>query len=176
MLCRRSASFTRMTRMSSTIARSILRKFSACRSSLDENGIAPSLVTPSTTCAMSLPNRSWIRSIGVCVSSTMSCSSPAATATTSSFMSASRSAAGCGKYSWSTLSAVKSFKDGNLLYAQKDWKRAAEKYEEVVARPDAIDKYPQLATAYFFLGNSYDQLYKPVKQGDATNDAYIQQA
>ena len=26
---------------------------------------------------------------------------------------------------------------------------------------------PQLATAYFFLGNSYDQLYKPAKQGDA---------
>ena len=32
--------------MSSTIASSILRKFSACRSSLDENWIAPSLVTP----------------------------------------------------------------------------------------------------------------------------------
>ena len=38
MLCSRSASLTRMTRMSSTIASSILRKFSACRSSLDENG------------------------------------------------------------------------------------------------------------------------------------------
>ena len=37
-------------------------------------------------------------------------------------------------------------------------------------------KYPQLQTAYFFLGNSYDQLYKPAKQGDATNDAYIQKA
>ena len=36
--------------------------------------------------------------------------------------------------------------------------------------------FPQLATAYFFLGNSYDQLYKPAKQGDATNDAYIQKA
>ena len=44
----------------------------------------------------------------------------------------SMAAAGCGKYSWGTLSAVKSFKDGNLLYAQKDWKKAAEKYEEVV--------------------------------------------
>ena len=32
--------------MSSTIASSILRKFSACRSSLDENGIALILVTP----------------------------------------------------------------------------------------------------------------------------------
>ena len=35
-----------MTLMSSTIASSILRKFSACRSSLDENRIAPSFVTP----------------------------------------------------------------------------------------------------------------------------------
>jgi tetratricopeptide (TPR) repeat protein len=84
--------------------------------------------------------------------------------------------AGCGKYSWGTLSAVKSFKDGNLLYAQKEWKKAAEKYEAVVSHEDSFDKLPQLATAYFFLGNSYDQLYKPAKQGDATNDAYIQKA
>jgi tetratricopeptide (TPR) repeat protein len=84
--------------------------------------------------------------------------------------------AGCGKYSWGTLSAVKSFKDGNLLYAQKEWKKAAEKYEAVVSHEDSFAKLPQLATAYFFLGNSYDQLYKPAKQGDATNDAYIQKA
>jgi tetratricopeptide (TPR) repeat protein len=85
-------------------------------------------------------------------------------------------AAGCGKYSWGTLSAVKNFKDGNLLYAQKDWKKAAEKYEAVVSHEDSFDKLPQLATAYFFLGNSYDQLYKPAKVGDANNDAYIQKA
>src|SRR3954470_4428164 len=83
---------------------------------------------------------------------------------------------GCGKYSWGTLTAVKSFKDGNADYARKDWKKAAEKYEEVVKHDDAIQKLPQLATAYFFLGNSYDQLYKPAKTGDATNDAYIQKA
>ena len=41
--------------MSSTIASSILRKFSTCRSSLDENGIALILVTPSTMCATSSP-------------------------------------------------------------------------------------------------------------------------
>ena len=85
-------------------------------------------------------------------------------------------AAGCGKYSWGTLSAVKSFKDGNVLYAQKDWKKAAEKYEAVVSHEDSFEKLPQLATAYFFLGNSYDQLYKPAKVGDANNDAYIQKA
>jgi tetratricopeptide (TPR) repeat protein len=85
-------------------------------------------------------------------------------------------AAGCGKYSVGTLKAIKSFKDGNLAYAQKDWKKAVEHYEEVIQHPDAFDKYPQLATSYFFLGNSYDQLYKPAKQGDATNDGYIQKA
>ena len=83
---------------------------------------------------------------------------------------------GCGRYSWSTLSAVKSFKDANAAYQQKDWKKAAEKYEEVVQREDAFANFSQLATAFFFLGNSYDQLYKPAKQGDANNDAYIQKA
>ena len=84
--------------------------------------------------------------------------------------------AGCGKYSIGTLKAIKAFKDGNLAYAQKDWKKAIEYYEEVTRHPDAFGNYPQLSTAYFFLGNSYDQLYKPAKQGDATNDAYIQKA
>jgi tetratricopeptide (TPR) repeat protein len=85
-------------------------------------------------------------------------------------------AAGCGKYSVGTLKAIKSFKDGNLAYAQKDWKKAVEHYEAVIQHPEAFDNYPQLSTAYFFLGNSYDQLYKPAKQGDATNDSYIQKA
>jgi tetratricopeptide (TPR) repeat protein len=99
-----------------------------------------------------------------------------AVATVALVCGAGLASTGCGKYSWSTLSAVKAFKDANTEYARKDWKKAAEKYEEVVKHDDAIAKYPQLATAYFFLGNSYDQLYKPAKQGDATNDAYIQKA
>src|SRR6266567_2939761 len=84
--------------------------------------------------------------------------------------------AGCGKYSYGTLKAIKAFKDGNLAYGQKDWRKAAADYERVVQNEDAFARYPQLATAYFFLGNSYDQLYKPAKQGDPTNDAYIQKA
>ena len=82
--------------MSSTMASSILRKFSACRSSLEENGIVLILVTPSTTCATSGPNSSWIRSMVVRVSSTTSCRSPAAMATASRRMSASRSATSSG--------------------------------------------------------------------------------
>jgi len=100
----------------------------------------------------------------------------ASAATIALVCGASLASTGCGKYSWSTLTAVKSFKDGNAEYARKDWKKAAEKYEEVVKHEDAMVKLPQLQTAYFFLGNSYDQLYKPAKQGDATNDGYIQKA
>lgn len=90
-------------------------------------------------------------------------------------------ATGCGKYSFSTLKAVKNFKDANTLYQQKDFKKAAEKYEQVTQLPviqngSGFEAYPQLRTVYFFLGNTYDQLYKPAKQGDAENDAYAQKA
>jgi tetratricopeptide (TPR) repeat protein len=100
----------------------------------------------------------------------------ASAATLTLILGLSMAAAGCGKYSVGTLTAIKAFKDGNLAYAQKDWKKAAEKYEAVVEHEDSFAQVPQLATSYFFLGNSYDQLYKPAKQGDATNDAYIQKA
>ena len=53
MLCVRSASFTRMTRMSRAIASSILRKFSACFSSREVKLIWPIFVTPSTSAATS---------------------------------------------------------------------------------------------------------------------------
>jgi len=85
-------------------------------------------------------------------------------------------AGACGKYSLGTVKAFKAFKDGNQFYSQKDFKRAAESYEEVIQHEDAIQAEPKLATAYFFLGHSYDQMYKPVKAGDATNDAYLQKA
>jgi tetratricopeptide (TPR) repeat protein len=88
----------------------------------------------------------------------------------------SLAAGGCGKYSLGTVKAFKAFKDGNQFYAQKDFKKAADRYEEVIQHEDAIQAQPTLATAYFFLGNSYDQMYKPAKQGDAQNDAYIQKA
>ena len=62
MLCRRSASLTRMTRTSSTMASSSLRKFSAWRSSEEEKGILLILVTPSTMWSTSSPKYSWILS------------------------------------------------------------------------------------------------------------------
>ena len=77
---------------------------------------------------------------------------------------------GCGKYSFASMKAKKAFQDANALYQQQDYKRAAEKYEEVLLAD------PELVTAYFFLGNSYDNLYKPARIGEAENDAYLQKA
>ncbi|MCA1560786.1 MAG: tetratricopeptide repeat protein [Acidobacteria bacterium] len=80
------------------------------------------------------------------------------------------SAAACGQYSMGNLKARKVFKDANALYKQSEFKRAADKYEET------IQANPDLVTAYFFLGNSYDNLYKPGRQGEPENDAYLHKA
>ncbi len=84
MLSMRSASLMRMTRMSRAIASSILRKFSACRSSRFCQGILPSLVTPSTRNAISEPNKRSSSAVVAEVSSTQSCRSPAQMEGTSS--------------------------------------------------------------------------------------------
>jgi tetratricopeptide (TPR) repeat protein len=84
--------------------------------------------------------------------------------------------AGCGRYSISSLRAAKAFKDANAAYQLKEWKKAAERYEAVVENQSALKTSPAFNLAYFFLGNSYDQLYKPAKQGDPQNDQYIQKA
>ena len=77
---------------------------------------------------------------------------------------------GCGKYSFASLKAKKAFQDANALYQQQDYKQAAERYEEV------LQTDPELVTAYFFLGNSYDNLYKPSRAGETENDSYLQRA
>ena len=96
MLCSRSASFTRITRTSSTMASSSLRKFSACRSSEEENGILLILVTPSTMWSTSSPKYSLMRSGSVSVSSSTSCSRPTATQAGSIRMSARMAATSSG--------------------------------------------------------------------------------
>jgi tetratricopeptide (TPR) repeat protein len=76
--------------------------------------------------------------------------------------------AGCGKFNM--LQARKTIKEAHVLYAQQDWKRAADKYEATIK----FD--PNQNQAYFFLGNSYENLYKPSRKGDATNDGYLVKA
>jgi tetratricopeptide (TPR) repeat protein len=76
--------------------------------------------------------------------------------------------AGCAKVG--EIKAKKAFKAANQAYQAQDYKKAAESYEEAVAAD------PNLDAAYFFLGNSYDNLYKPSKKGDAANDQLMEKA
>jgi tetratricopeptide (TPR) repeat protein len=75
---------------------------------------------------------------------------------------------GCSQFN--VLQARKTIKEAHILYAQQDWKRAAEKYEETVQYD------PNQNQAYFYLANAYDNMYKPSRKGDATNDGYLTKA
>jgi tetratricopeptide (TPR) repeat protein len=76
--------------------------------------------------------------------------------------------ASCSQFE--SLKAKKHFKDANALYSRQEYRGAAEKYEEAIAAD------PELTTAYFYLGNSYDNLYKPSRAGEPENDSYLQKA
>jgi tetratricopeptide (TPR) repeat protein len=78
------------------------------------------------------------------------------------------STSACGYISM--LKAQMAFKDANVAYQTQDYKKAIEKYKE------ALEHKPDLAMAYFYLGNSYDNLYKPARKGEAANDANLQEA
>ena len=68
------------------------------------------------------------------------------------------------------LQAMKTFKEANILYQRQDYDNAAAGYEEVIAGD------PDLTVAYFYLGNSYDNLYKLSRRGEPQNDAYLDKA
>jgi tetratricopeptide (TPR) repeat protein len=78
---------------------------------------------------------------------------------------------GCGQIA--NLQARMAFREANGLYQAQDWKAAAEKYEEVLAL-NPTD--PQMQTSYFFLGNSYDNQYRPGRENDPANDALLNKA
>jgi tetratricopeptide (TPR) repeat protein len=86
------------------------------------------------------------------------------------------SAAACGKYSISNLKATKAWKEGNEAYGKADWKEAADKYEAALQDNPNPAPDSNLNTTYFYLGNSYDQMYKPSRKGQPDNDAYLQKA
>lgn len=76
--------------------------------------------------------------------------------------------AGCGQIA--KLKAKKNVKDAHALYQQQDYRRAAVKYEAALADD------PQTPAAYFYLANSYDNLYKPGRAGEPDNDALLPKA
>ncbi len=77
-------------------------------------------------------------------------------------------AVGCGQVGM--LQAKMAFRDANTLYSGQDYRAAAAKYEEAIAAD------PNLTAAYFFLGNSYDNLYRPARAGEPANDANLTKA
>lgn len=67
-------------------------------------------------------------------------------------------------------SAEQALAEAHEHYKAQRWQDAVDNYEEsVAARPDLVG-------AYFFLGNSYDNLYRPVRPDDPVNVAYLQNA
>jgi tetratricopeptide (TPR) repeat protein len=77
-------------------------------------------------------------------------------------------AAGCSQVNM--LKARMALKDAHTAYQQQDYRGAIGKYEEAIAA-DATQ-----TEAYFYLGNSYDNLYRPTRRGEAANDALINNA
>jgi tetratricopeptide (TPR) repeat protein len=84
------------------------------------------------------------------------------------FIGLSATLAGCGYLN--EVRAMKAFKDGNKAYTASDWRVAAQKYEE------ASQLDPNNAAIYFYLGNSYDQMYRPARKGEPANDALLTKA
>jgi tetratricopeptide (TPR) repeat protein len=76
--------------------------------------------------------------------------------------------AACGQMG--NLKARKHFKDGSAYYQTSDYRAAAAEYEEVVASD------PNYPGVYFYLGNCYDNLYKPARKGEPENDSFLQKA
>jgi len=77
-------------------------------------------------------------------------------------------ASGCSQIG--VLKGQMALKDANQLYQRQDYKGAAAKYEE------AITANPDLGDAYFYLGNSYDNQYRPARRGEPENDQLMDRA
>jgi tetratricopeptide (TPR) repeat protein len=74
----------------------------------------------------------------------------------------------CGQFG--NLKARKHFKDGSTAYQTSDYRAAAVEYEQVVASD------PNYPGVYFYLGNCYDNMYKPARKGEPENDSFLQKA
>jgi tetratricopeptide (TPR) repeat protein len=77
-------------------------------------------------------------------------------------------AAGCGQVNM--LQARMALRDAHTAYQQQDYRGAIEAYERAIAAD------PAQTEAYFYLGNSYDNLYRPTRRGEATNDQLLERA
>jgi len=77
--------------------------------------------------------------------------------------------AGCAKVG--KVQAMRNLKEANKAYQAQDYKKASQLYSEAISQ---APNDPDVVSAYFFLGNSYDNQWKPSKKGDGENDAFLQ--
>jgi tetratricopeptide (TPR) repeat protein len=84
--------------------------------------------------------------------------------------------AGCGQIGF--LQARLALREAHTLYGAQDYRRAAAAYEEAIAACEAGGECtnPGVSNAYFFLGNSYDNLYRPARRGEPENDELLTKA
>src|SRR5206468_4138735 len=78
------------------------------------------------------------------------------------------SMAACTK-AYGVLALLK-FKQANQAYVSQAYDKAAPLYEE------AIKDDPTMVIVYFYLGNSYDNLYNPGEKGKPEDDAFLHKA
>jgi tetratricopeptide (TPR) repeat protein len=90
------------------------------------------------------------------------------------FIGLSVTLAGCGYMN--QVRAMKAFKDGNKAYAASDWRVAIQKYEDAAQLTAGDASCEWCPAIYFYLGNSYDNMYRPARKGEPANDALLQKA
>lgn len=74
-------------------------------------------------------------------------------------------ATGCGQVRM--IQARMALKDGHTAYQQQNYRGAVEAYEKAIAAD------PTQTEAFFYLGNSYDNQYRPTRRGEPANDALL---
>ncbi len=72
--------------------------------------------------------------------------------------------------------AMKAFKDGNKAYAASDWRAAADRYEHAAEMTKGDTSCEWCPAIYFYLGNSYDNMYRPARKGEPANDELLNKA
>jgi tetratricopeptide (TPR) repeat protein len=90
------------------------------------------------------------------------------------FIGLSVTLAGCGYLN--QVRAMKAFKDGNKAYATSDWRAAVTKYEEAAQLAAGDPTCEWCPAIYFYLGNAYDNLYRPARKGEPANDELLNKA
>jgi tetratricopeptide (TPR) repeat protein len=76
----------------------------------------------------------------------------------------------CGRYSIGSIRSLKAFKDGIAQYEKGNYRDAVPYFER------SVEFNPEFGFSYFYLGNSYDNLFRPARKGEADNDANLTKA